>query len=190
MMARVHPCFTAFGVLVACGGRASLFETDGSGSTTGPCDDPAECRCETGETSIGCRDMPLAETCHAQEDLAPIACNERHPRQSTSFTPQLQWTFAGIDDMDDIVATPTVANLTDDNADGAVDLCDVPDVIVVVHKDDRDARLVVLDGATGVPHFTIDHIVSGLTSPAIGDLDNDGLPRSCLRSLAKEQPLH
>src|SRR5262245_6431213 len=44
-----------------------------------------------------------------------------------SFDPKLQWSA----ELGDGFGPPLVANLTDDNGDGAIDLCDTPDVIVV-----------------------------------------------------------
>jgi hypothetical protein len=56
--------------------------------------------------------------------------------------------------------TPLVANLTDDNGDGAIDLCDIPDVVAVATNgvSDPGRHIYVLDGATGTLHFQIpDH---------------------------------
>jgi hypothetical protein len=72
------------------------------------------------------------------------------------------------------VSTPLVINLTDDNDDGAIDLCDVPDVVVSAYPDGLPARIVVLDGETGALHFEIDELVSSWGTPAVGDIDNDG----------------
>lgn len=55
-------------------------------------------------------------------------CTDRAPPDA--FEPDIQWTWTGASEPYSIV-TPLVANLTDDNADGEIDLCDIPDVVVV-----------------------------------------------------------
>jgi len=94
-----------------------------------------------------------------------------------SFAPVLQWSWAGQDGFDDSIVTPLVANLTDDNADGEIDLCDTPDILVTVNAGTcADAHLFLLDGATGTLHFEIATPVARASTPAIGDIDGDGLP--------------
>jgi FG-GAP-like repeat len=114
-----------------------------------------------------------------------------------SFDPVVQWSWDGVDGEDQVSVTPLVANLTDDNGDGAIDACDVPDVVVVAYAGDPalddycdlpelatvpphcfaiHGHIHVLDGATGALLLSIAHPVSAATTPAIGDIDGDGLP--------------
>jgi hypothetical protein len=83
-----------------------------------------------------------------------------------SFDPIVKWSWNGSVSM----VTPLVANLTDDNDDGRVDLEDTPDVLVI------DATfpntLVLLDGKTGDEHFRFVDVF-GRTTPALGDIDGD-----------------
>jgi hypothetical protein len=113
--------------------------------------------------------------CKVTDDMNAIGeCGRAAPPDS--FDPEIQWTWA---DLEQSTVTPLVANLTDDNGDGAIDLCDIPDVIVVAWSGDYvtgSATIVVLDGATGTEHFRIDYSVPNLFTPAIGDIDGDGLP--------------
>ncbi len=97
------------------------------------------------------------------------------------------------------VATPTVANLTDDDGDGAVTMDDVPDIVLMTYNSSNIATggvIRILSGrpdATGLPivHRTIpiqdpadpcytaaDAAIrhDSSTSVAIGDLDGDGDP--------------
>jgi hypothetical protein len=78
----------------------------------------------------------------------------------------------------EILNAPLVANLNDDNGDGAINLCDTPDVLVQIGHgtEGSDIRLVVLSGEDGSVQWTI--APGGLTvaSPAIADLDSDGVP--------------
>jgi hypothetical protein len=99
-----------------------------------------------------------------------------------SFEPTLQWSV----ELGNGSGPPLVANLTDDNQDGVIDLCDTPDVIVVAGFEPPSfaqgrwlpvgAKVHVLDGATGVKHFESEVTVNPFVTPAVGDLDGDGRP--------------
>ncbi len=97
-----------------------------------------------------------------------IPCNDQAP--ANSWDAEVEWTF----DAGESYHTPLVINLTDDNQNGEIDVCDVPDVILLAGT--ALGTLYVLDGATGTEHF---HLMSNLdpsTTPAVGDIDADGLP--------------
>lgn len=80
-----------------------------------------------------------------------------------------------------IIATPMVANLTDDNGDGLINSDDVPDIAVPVF-DGRGqfdgASIIIIDGATGQMHHRTEgtRLVSALNDIAIADIDADGFP--------------
>ena len=100
-----------------------------------------------------------------------------------AFEPVSEWSWTGPGTSNDSIVTPLVANLTDDNDDGEIDLCDVPDVVVVVNNGFCDsASIFVLDGATGTQHFQIPGPFARASTPAIGDIDNDGLPEIIAQS--------
>src|SRR5688572_21752453 len=90
------------------------------------------------------------------------------PDVPDEWEPTLQWSFG--DGLSSEVL-PLVANLTDDDGDGSIDLCDVPDVVLIT----LDETLWVLDGATGEPHGSFGGVFS-MSSAAIADLDVDGTP--------------
>jgi hypothetical protein len=103
-------------------------------------------------------------------------CTEKAPPDA--FEPEPQWTFNGPPGFTECIVMPLVANLTDDNGDGEIDLCDVPDVVVVAGPGGGDtppSRLYVLDGATGAEHFYAAELVQFGGTPALGDIDADGL---------------
>jgi hypothetical protein len=128
-----------------------------------------------------------ADKCHVPADTngnAPI-CTKHSP--PNAFSPKLKWSwsvqpqgmFVGS------MATPLVGNLTDDNGDGEVNLCDVPDVLVTLlplpfATDPREAptakNLVMLAGDTGKLEIEFAAPVDGNVTPAFGDIDADGLP--------------
>jgi hypothetical protein len=116
----------------------------------------------------------------AGESFELPVCKLKAPPDS--FDPQLQWSA----ELGNGFGPPLVANMTDDNGDGNIDLCDTPDVVVIAGFEPPDifqgrwlpnpAKIYVLDGATGKEHFQSETSVSPSIAPAIGDLDGDGLP--------------
>ena len=119
---------------------------------------------------------PPPDLCKVQDDMNAIGeCDQVAPPDS--FEPEIQWTWTGPDGDILSVVTPLVANLTDDNGDGAIDLCDIPDIVIVASPNiGVDGHIYVLDGATGTLHFKIPTPVSSIITPALGDIDGDGLP--------------
>jgi hypothetical protein len=91
------------------------------------------------------------------------------------ITPVLEWSWGGVDSDRSVIVTPLVASLTDDDGNGTIDTCDVPDVVAVAYdpQGDGSARVYVLDGATGAVHTTASLDVDAETTPALGDLDGD-----------------
>jgi len=80
-----------------------------------------------------------------------------------------------------VITTPLVANLTDDNDDGSIDLCDVPDVVALARlfppmgqMVEPDKRIYALDGATGEEHWSYEANFQPAFGPALGDIDGDG----------------
>ena len=108
------------------------------------------------------------------------------------FAPQIEWEFS-ISANDDypnlrqVMMTPAVANLTDDNADGVIDQTDIPDVIfttfaTIVRPDDYDflnygaVRAVSGDGSQLLWSVGPDegYEIQPAGSLAVGDIDGDG----------------
>jgi hypothetical protein len=121
---------------------------------------------------------PLPPSCEVVDDMNAVGqCRESAPPDS--FEPDTQWSYTGPPGFQDSIATPLVINLTDDDDNGTIDLCDVPDVLVVAGPPNGDtgaSKIVALDGATGVPHFEFAALVQFAATPAAGDIDGDGLP--------------
>ena len=58
-----------------------------------------------------------------------------------------------------------------------IDLCDTPDILVVASPDWYvHGHMALVDGATGVPHFQFAELSQWAVTPAIGDIDADGIP--------------
>jgi len=151
-------------------GTAGATES-GSGTTSGGA--KFDLGFETGTTTSGPVDM-----CKVSDDMNGVGdCKMSAPPDS--FMPDVQWAFMGEGMAVHAVATPLVANMTDDNGDGAIDLCDTPDVIVPIYgagPQQSDGHLYVLDGLTGELKLKMPELINGYANPAIGDIDGDGLP--------------
>lgn len=112
-------------------------------------------------------ERPPEMTCFVVDNMDGVGeCDEQAP--AGSFDPVVQWSWDG----GSSIITPLVGNLTDDNGDGSIDLCDTPDIVVVTNG--LLGSIHVLDGETGTEHFSIDNSVNGQITPALGDIDGDG----------------
>jgi hypothetical protein len=95
-----------------------------------------------------CPDTPNADQSDIDEDGTGDACDPDTTRRDNyptdpsctyaapvgQFTPSLEWSVSigandPYPDRNQVMMTPVVANLTDDNADGVIDTRDIPDVI-------------------------------------------------------------
>ena len=159
--------------------------TTGGGNPTG-----GEPGADTGETESGedtsdvKYDVAMdlggpADNCSLGTDIDGIGdCDA--PPLSESFNAEVQWSWDGGGTARSLV-TPLVANLTDDNDDGAIDLCDTPDIVVLgtaVNGPSSTGELVVLDGDSGPGgdvHWTYGEDLAAIFNPALGDIDGDGL---------------
>jgi hypothetical protein len=107
-------------------------------------------------------------------------CDEQAPPDS--FDPEVQWEWIGANGEVQATVTPLVGNFTDDDDNGEIDLCDIPDVVVIAYQhllgkgSNGEGWIHVLDGASGSEHFRIDRPVWQFAGPAFGDIDDDGIP--------------
>ncbi len=167
------------GMAGSTGGEPPTTDTTGIGETaTGSsgAEDTTAGVVSTGgeESSSGSTGAPI-DVCKVNDDMdAVVPCTDEAP--PNSFEPDVQWAWPGQDGENEIAVTPAVANLTDDNGDGEIDLCDIPDIVVPAYTGSYwTGSLYVFDGATGAVHFKVAN-AAALTYPAIADIDNDGLP--------------
>lgn len=119
----------------------------------------------------------FVDKCKVQDDTNGVGmCTDTAPPDS--FEPELQWSWTGPNGDSFSIVSPLVANMTDDNNDGAIDLCDVPDVIVVASPSSGTpssaGHIYFLDGRTGAQELMIQTAVDATVTPALGDIDNDG----------------
>lgn len=160
------------------GSSGSDGDDPGDGGSTGD-----TIRLDVGGGSAGSGGDGGGGSCVVGDGLdAPMDCDEKSPPES--FEPVIEWSWDPADSdpsyarFRGTLVTPLVGNLTDDNGDGSVDLCDTPDIVVVVQEDESLGKgaLAILDGATGQLHALHTHVeLNPITNPAIGDIDGDGL---------------
>jgi hypothetical protein len=130
----------------------------------------------------------LCKVSETNENALPD-CKEKAP--ADAFTPVVQWEWTGPPANPSAIITgsfmtPLVGNFTDDNADGSVDLCDIPDVLIQsietfdfgggIQVVTSTAGMYLLSGDTGALKVTFNGKVDSFVQPAFGDIDNDGLP--------------
>ncbi|MDP2314749.1 MAG: hypothetical protein Q8P41_17730 [Pseudomonadota bacterium] len=106
-----------------------------------------------------------------------------------SFSPVVEWqwtTNATYADYDDIMSTPAVANLTDDNGDGLIDDNDIPDIVFTSFANGGYTSAGTLTAISGDGSGTWWSIydpggyhIYASGGVAIGDIDADGLPEVC-----------
>ncbi len=168
-------------LIVACGqpgagGGGGDTTTDTNGDGDGDGDGDPDTKFDVLETGDGGGGGNPGPSCKVVDDMDAVGeCEMQAPPDS--FEPDIQWKWDGQDGETNSVVTPLVANFTDDNDDGEIDLCDIPDVVVVAYQTlGAPAHIYVLDGETGAVHFKIQEPVDFSADPAIGDIDEDGLP--------------
>lgn len=122
-------------------------------------------------------DVPSVDICTASDDMAGevVACTDTAPPDA--FEPEVQWGWEGTNGDTQSIVIPLVANLTDDNGDGMIDLCDTPDIVVAAFSvyGVWMGHLYALDGETGALHWGTDFEIFAYATPALGDIDGDGM---------------
>ena len=175
------------GVTLGSAGSSGASQGTGTGATTSldagtsnatSADDGHTKLDVLGEGDIG---VPPVDMCKVVDDMDAVGdCSDEAPPDS--FEPDVQWTFTVLRAEPSGIVTPLVANLTDDNGDGAIDLCDMPDVVRGRAASAPAARqpqghIYVLDGETGTARTSRSPTGQRqLSRPALGDIDGDGLP--------------
>ncbi len=161
-------------------GGSSTGTATSSGTSTGAAPTTSGSEGATGTSTGGLKldvgaDTGPGDACKVVEDDGTAKCTDKAPPDS--FEPAVQWEWSGQDGYRECTVTPLVANFTDDDGNGSIDLCDVPDVVIVADdaSTTKGARMFLLDGATGALHFAFEGLVDRSPTPALGDIDGDGL---------------
>ncbi len=152
------------------------------------CPDPGELDIPDDDTTAGDDDSADAEPCGPDGSGGPVTvdgeCHSVMPY--AQFDPdeliEWQWSSSPVDpEYDQVMMTPIVVSLTDDNGDSLIDDADIPDVVFTTYTGGNytvDGRTRAISGADGTDLWTISdanyatHPGAGL---AAGDLDGDGI---------------
>ncbi|MEM6993051.1 MAG: VCBS repeat-containing protein [Myxococcota bacterium] len=162
------------------GGPATDGATNAPASTTAGADSTDDGTVfDLGQATDSDGDGPSVDECKVHEGRHDVLdCIDDAPPDSFDPVVEWEWTPLGADIRSGVI--PLVANLTDDNGDSVIDLCDTPDVVVIAGPGNATApdlgHLYVVDGGTGALKFTQDTDLAGYGSPALGDIDGDGIP--------------
>lgn len=106
-----------------------------------------------------------------------------------SFTPEVEWQWS-VNEIhigyDNLMATPAIANLDDDNGDGAVNADDIPDVVFTSFAGSSyssPGTITAIRGDGGETLWSVSspggHPIYGAAGVAIGDLEGDGTIEVC-----------
>jgi len=170
------------GVALACGSSTNKFGDD-SGTDAPFGFDGAT----FGDVSTPDGEAGTVDKCHVPPDGTSVNAPNctKPPQPPNSFNPVLKWSWTdtaggGANFYKGSMVTPIVANFTDDNGDGEINLCDIPDVIVATGGGPVGAQgsLYMLAGDTGKLEVTFDLAsdIDTSVNPALGDIDGDGIP--------------
>jgi len=99
------------------------------------------------------------------------------------FAPEVQWHWSGSPQFptyDQVMMTPIVLNLTDDNGDGVIDEDDIPDVVFTTFRSSRyeyEGALRVVSGDDGRElAVSMEVPFSARADIGAADMDGDGIP--------------
>ena len=136
-----------------------------------PPDEPAACALEGGPYTV-----TPDEACRLEVEPG-------------GFDPVVEWQWTDnpyYSGYDDLMATPAVANLTDDDGDGDIDEDDTPDVVFTSFSGgaySSSGTLTAISGDGTGTHWSVyapgGYDIPGTAGVAIGDLDGDGRPEVC-----------
>jgi hypothetical protein len=153
--------------------------TDGGGSTTSG-DGGGNIVFTTNDAAT---EDAAVDLCHVAagnpNGNAPVCT--KPPAPPSSFSPVLKWTWTPPDDSGTHTGSmviPLVADMVDTNGDGQVNLCDTPSVIVALDGGPihQPGLIYMLSGDKGRVQAVFDTLVDTSITPALGDIDGDGLP--------------
>lgn len=154
---------------------------------------------------LGCTDYGINNKDNARDSGAPDACGDFQlspvdafaPNESClrepvtgSFTPEIEWQWTDNPvhaTYNQIMSSPAIANLDDDNQDGRVDENDIPDVVFTSFQGGAYSSAGTVTAIRGSDGATLWSVLSpggmgvyASSGVALGDLDGDGTIEVCV----------
>ncbi|MGR8934370.1 MAG: carboxypeptidase regulatory-like domain-containing protein [Gammaproteobacteria bacterium] len=123
----------------------------------------------------------VAESNEANNQAATADACQGEPLPVGTLDPVVKWGWTKSTyqpSYNQVLGTPAVAQLNDDNGDGVVDGDDIPDVIFNSFYGGNytgNGVLRIVSGADGKELWHTTHWVNAHYGPAVGDIDHDGL---------------
>ena len=122
----------------------------------------------------------IAESDEANNSSTTASNCRIDPLPSGTLEPVEKWHWSSSplsSSYNQVMSTPLVAQLNDDNSDGIIDLNDIPDIVFTTFRGGNYNKIGILraiSGIDGTDIWTVAPRASARFSPAIGDIDNDG----------------
>jgi len=119
-------------------------------------------------------DLPEGDTVEVDDSCASGGDTVTDPWDVST-----EWTWTGLasnSNINDVIITPVIGNLTDTDGDGDVDTNDTPNVVFAAFRDSSilTGVLVVVEGDTGTEVWTQSGVDAG-GGIAVADVDGDGI---------------
>jgi hypothetical protein len=144
--------------------------------------------CVNGGFTACSAQVPSAELCDGLDNNCngfiddAVDCGCQYFPEDEPVRPSLEWMWSASNvapTFNQVMMTPVVANIDDDNSDNLINTDDTPDVAFIAtegaHRDGGYLRVVNGDDGAEKWAYTARKLAGG-SSPAIGDLDGDGVP--------------
>ncbi|MCW8999177.1 MAG: putative Ig domain-containing protein, partial [Kangiellaceae bacterium] len=125
----------------------------------------------------------VADSVLPNYSLSPIEQCSANATSLQLTQPEIKWEWSGgnyLPNFNQVIMTPVVANVTDDNGDGNINSDDIPDVIFLSYDQSNGSTaegiLRVISGSDGTDIFTVDDVrFAGFYNLSVADIDGDGI---------------
>ncbi len=157
---------------------------DSGGSETTP-----DSQSDLGETDVGLCKIDDAPDLSEPADVACVRVVE-----PIELAPEVEWQWSSNpinSSYAQIMASPAIGQLNDDNEDGSIDQDDIPDIVFTTFAGagyQSAGAVVAISGDGSQTHWSVrapgGHPVGSASGVVIGDLEGDGSPEVCVSGIS------